>query len=140
MADSGYFVVMPDLFLGNPVPEDAFNTGKNFDIMAWVGQHPMDRVDETIDTAVKTMRGKLGAKKIGAVGYCFGGKYVIRFLAEGKGVDAGFVAHPSMVDSSELEAITKPLSVAAAGKCTCEMALKNHVSFICRVLLSSLDC
>jgi dienelactone hydrolase len=56
----------------------------------------------------------MGAKRIGAVGYCFGGKYVIRFLAQGRGVDAGFVAHPSFAESAEVEAIANPLSIAAS--------------------------
>jgi len=32
-------------------------------------------------------------QRIGSVSYCFGGKYVVRFLAEGRGVDAGFIVH-----------------------------------------------
>lgn len=41
-----------------------------------------------------------------------GGKYVARFLAEGKGLDAGFTAHPSAVLAEEWGGITKPISVA----------------------------
>jgi dienelactone hydrolase len=50
----------------------------------------------------------MGIKKIGAVGYCFGGRYPIRSLASGRGVDAGFVAHPSFVESGEVEDIVLP--------------------------------
>lgn len=55
-----------------------------------------------------------GYTKIGSVGYCFGAKYTIRYLAKGRGVSVGFVAHPSFVDEDELRAITGPLSIAAA--------------------------
>ena len=48
-----------------------------------------------------------------AVGYCFGAKYVVRFL-NSEGFDAGYVAHPSFVDDQELAAITHPLSIAAS--------------------------
>ena len=116
MARSGYFVVMPDLFHGDPIPTSAFDPGANFDIMGWLSKHPMEGVDTICEAAIKAMKSDLGVKKIGAVGYCFGGKYVIRFLAEGKGLDAGFVAHPSLVKPEELEAIKGPLSIAAAGK------------------------
>lgn len=39
-----------------------------------------------------------------------------RWLKEGK-LDVGYTAHPSFVDKAELEGITGPLSIAAAGKC-----------------------
>lgn len=136
MAKAGYFVVMPDLFLGNPCPIDAFTPGRNFDIMKWVGEHPKERIDGTVEAAIKLMRGELGVKAIGAVGYCFGGKYVIRFLAENKGLEAGFVAHPSLVDSTEVEAVRGPLSVAAAGLLSCPLSslILIHYSEIDQVM------
>lgn len=115
MARSGYFVVMPDIFHGDPVPTTAFDPAADFDIMAWLPKHPSEGVDAIVEASIKAMRSEYGVKKIGAVGYCFGGKYVIRFLAEGKGLDAGYVAHPSLVKPEELEAIKGPLSIAAAG-------------------------
>jgi dienelactone hydrolase len=74
-----------------------------------------DTVDPIVEKTLAYMK-EQGAKKIGAVGYCFGGKYVARFLAKGKGVDVGFTAHPSFVDEAELRGMTGPLSIAAAGK------------------------
>jgi dienelactone hydrolase len=52
-------------------------------------------------------------KKIGSVGYCFGGKYVTQLLA-GQ-IDAGYIAHPFLVTLEEFAAIKAPLSIAAAG-------------------------
>lgn len=60
------------------------------------------------------MRSNLGVERIGSVGYCFGAKYVARFLAKGKGVDVGAMAHPSFVDADEIRAIERPLTIAAA--------------------------
>lgn len=40
----------------------------------------------------------------------------MRALAQGKGIDAAFVAHPTQVEASEILAISKPLSIAAAGE------------------------
>lgn len=62
------------------------------------------------------MKTNLGAKKVGAVGYCFGGRYVARFLATGKGLDAGFVAHPTATTTEEFQAVAGPFSIGAAGK------------------------
>ncbi|KAF2195767.1 alpha/beta-hydrolase [Zopfia rhizophila CBS 207.26] len=109
-AANGYFVVMPDLFRGDPVP---LNSPEGFDIMEWLKGHPISKVDPIIEATLKEMRGPLGCKRIGGVGYCFGGKYVCRFLKEGK-LDAGFTAHPSFVDKEEVEGIQGPLSIAAA--------------------------
>jgi dienelactone hydrolase len=113
-AANGYFVVMPDLFHGDPVP---LNRPEGFDIFKWragpPGHNP-ERVDPVVDASIKEMR-KLGVKKLGAVGYCFGAKYVVRFLKKGV-LDAGYVAHPSFVDADELKGIEGPLSIAAAGK------------------------
>ncbi len=76
--------------------------------------HMPDRVDPVVQEVINELRGPLGCKRVGGVGYCFGAKYVIRFLKEGH-LDAGFVAHPSFVEAEELEAVQKPLSIAAAG-------------------------
>jgi len=121
-AANGYWVVMPDLFQGDAIELNQLGGG-NFDIMAWLTKggpegkgHLPDTVDPIVEKTLAYMK-EQGAKRIGAVGYCFGGKYVARFLAEGKGVDVGFTAHPSFVDEAELRGMTGPLSIAAAGEC-----------------------
>lgn len=118
-AANGYWTVMPDLFQGDPIK---LNRPEGFDIMQWLQKggpegkgHLPDSVDPIVESTLKYMK-EQGAKKIGAVGYCFGGKYVARFLAKGKGVDVGYTAHPSFVDEEEIKGMTGPFSVAAAGK------------------------
>jgi dienelactone hydrolase len=74
-------------------------------------------VTAIIETTVKYARETLKVKKIGAAGFCFGGPYVVRQLAAGKGADAGFIAHPGAFTNAELKAIKGPLAIAAAGKC-----------------------
>ncbi|KAI9712349.1 MAG: hypothetical protein M1820_001562 [Bogoriella megaspora] len=112
-AANGYFTVMPDLFHGDPVP---LNRPADFDIMQWLQGPPghlPNRVDPVVDAAIKELKNNLGVKKLGLVGYCFGGKYVARFLKKGV-ADAGYTAHPSFVDPDELKGIEGPLSIAAA--------------------------
>jgi dienelactone hydrolase len=109
--------VIPDIFEGEPVPAAYIlepGSMKDFDLMKWVGRHPIDRVDPIVEKTIEGLK-KLGTENIGSVGYCFGAKYVVRFLA-GRGVDAGFIAHPSFVTAEELQASKKPLSIAAAGQ------------------------
>lgn len=113
-AAKGYFVVMPDLFNGDTVP---LNRPEGFNIMDWVKNHMPLQTEPIIDAVLDGMRENLGCKRIGGVGYCFGGKYVCRYLKPGK-LDVGFTAHPTMVEPDELKGIKGPLSIAAAGEFT----------------------
>ncbi|KAH7336703.1 dienelactone hydrolase family-domain-containing protein [Rhexocercosporidium sp. MPI-PUGE-AT-0058] len=111
LALAGYFVVEPDLFNGDPIRIDQLGD-PSFNITAWSERHPQAGIDAIVTSTIAAMRGNLGVKKIGAVGYCFGGKYVARFLAPGKGLDAGFTAHPSNVVAEEWKGIAAPMSIA----------------------------
>ena len=120
LAENGYFVVMPDVFYGDPVQ---LNRPGDFDLQRWLttggpkGNHLPLSVDPVIDAALVEMRTKYGCKKIGAVGYCFGAKYVVRHLRPDHGkIDVGYCAHPSFVEKDELEAIKGPLAISAAGE------------------------
>jgi len=117
-AANGYLVVVPDLFYGDPIP---LNRPGDFDIMKWLtksgpkGSHLPPTVDPIIDACLVEMRTKLGCERIGAVGYCFGGKYVVRHLRPDQGkIDVGYTAHPSFVDKEELQEIKGPLAISAA--------------------------
>ncbi|OJJ50740.1 hypothetical protein ASPZODRAFT_86317 [Penicilliopsis zonata CBS 506.65] len=117
-AANGYYTLLLDLMNGDPVP---MNRGPDFDMQGWRAHgsngttpHTLEAVEPLVTRAIAYLRDTLGIKKIGSVGYCFGAKYVIRSLAEGKGVDVGFIAHPSSTEEAELAAIKGPLSIAAA--------------------------
>lgn len=106
----------PDLFKNDAVPADAMGSGSTFNMTAWRQVHTVAMADAIVEITIKYMRSELGAKKIGAVGYCYGGKFVARFLAAGKGLDAGFTAHPSNVENGEWNAVVGPLSIAYGGE------------------------
>eukprot|EP01099_Mayorella_cantabrigiensis_P005619 TRINITY_DN4564_c0_g1_i1.p1 TRINITY_DN4564_c0_g1~~TRINITY_DN4564_c0_g1_i1.p1 ORF type:complete len:255 (-),score=42.58 TRINITY_DN4564_c0_g1_i1:204-968(-) len=119
-AANGYFVLTPDLFDKDPI---TLNRPDGFDIMKWLNgeYHPQKKahlpptVDPIIDASIVELRTKYNAKKIGAVGYCFGGKYVIRHLRPEAGkIDVGYTAHPSFVEADELKDIKGPLAISAA--------------------------
>ena len=38
---------------------------------AWRERHPPEKIDVIVETTIKSMRSKLGVKKIGAVGYWY---------------------------------------------------------------------
>ncbi|KEF54380.1 esterase/lipase [Exophiala aquamarina CBS 119918] len=133
-AANGYFVLSPDLFDKDPIP---LNRGDDFDIMQWLqgAYHPKKvahlppTVDPIIDACLVELRTKYNAKKIGAVGYCFGGKYVVRHLRPEAGkIDVGYTAHPSFVDADELKEIKGPLAISAAETDSIFPTEKRHES------------
>jgi dienelactone hydrolase len=100
------------MFNGTPAPLD-FNT-PGFNATEFTLKHGPNATDPILATAVSYLK-TTGVEKIAATGYCYGGRYTFRVLAAG-GVDAGFAAHPSLLEDPEILAITGPVSVAAAGK------------------------
>ncbi|KAH9203734.1 dienelactone hydrolase family protein [Leptodontidium sp. 2 PMI_412] len=111
-AANGYLAVLPDLFNGDSMDIGDFEAGK-IDIGAWMGRNGNDSVDPKIETLINHLRKDLGVKQVAGAGYCFGGKYVARFLKDGK-LDTGYSAHPSFTTDDELAAIKKPYSISAA--------------------------
>jgi len=113
IAAAGFLVVFPNLFAGDAVPVDAMGTS-SFNFTAWRERHPVSAVDDIVTATIEAVNSQYGYEDIGAVGYCFGGKYVARFLTEDGGLSAGFAAHPSGLTADELEAIAHPMSLAYA--------------------------
>lgn len=111
IAANNYLVLMPDLFNGDPVALGELEAGLN--LTGWQALHPASETERIINATLSYMRKELKVKKIGGVGYCFGGKWVPRFLTANAGIDAGFIAHPSGLTEAEIRAIKWPLSIAA---------------------------
>jgi dienelactone hydrolase len=128
-AANGYLTLVIDLFNGDPVPA---NKPDNFDFMAWMTKgsdgknpHTKEAVDPIMKTAIKWLREEKGITKLGAVGYCFGAKYVARHYPD---INVGYFAHPSFVDEEELTGFRGPLSIAAAETDSIFPAEKRHRS------------
>lgn len=118
LADSfgraGYRTIAPDLFDGKPAPED-INGTPNFNVTEFLYRHRPEVTDPKIAQAIDFIQTKLGIDTIAVTGYCFGGRYTFRVLNDAdSGVTAGFTAHPSLLEDAEIQAITGPVSIAAA--------------------------
>ncbi|KLJ07657.1 hypothetical protein EMPG_16883 [Blastomyces silverae] len=100
--------ILPDLFGAHAFP---ITKPPNWDADAALEQflahnHPgtvnpiLDEILHWIDQPV-TQGGFGGVERLGGVGYCFGGRYVIRLLAQGR-IKVGVVNHPSFFTMDEV--------------------------------------
>lgn len=81
----------------------------------WLFTHREAVIKPKIDAFISHLRTVPGTNKIGALGFCFGGRYTI--LAAHNEVDAAVAMHPSLVSvPSDLEPVTRPLSIGFGEK------------------------
>ncbi|KAK8044037.1 Hydrolase [Apiospora rasikravindrae] len=128
-AANGYLTLIIDLFNGDAL---SLNRSGDFDFMSWLTKgstgdnpHTTEAVDPIVVEAIKYLKQEKGVKKLGAVGYCFGAKYVARHYPD---ISVGYFAHPSFVDEEELAGFKGPLSIAAAETDEIFPAEKRHRS------------
>ncbi|OAA58487.1 dienelactone hydrolase [Niveomyces insectorum RCEF 264] len=122
-ARAGFVTVAPDLFGGHPAPGDINVPG--FNTTAFLAAHGANQTDPIVAAGLAYLRDTLGLSRIGATGYCYGGRYAFRAggpllgtanttAGAGAVAHAVFAAHPSMLSDDEIAAIQGPASVAAA--------------------------
>lgn len=71
-ARNGYLTVIPDTLHNDPIKFGDFPA--KVDLPAWLANHQPDTVEPVLEATIKHLREDLGVKKIGTVGYCFGGR------------------------------------------------------------------
>lgn len=146
-AKAGFYTYVPDLHEGDSLPISFLdNVEPNLNAQAqlgvvdkaknaalipatlgpWLATHREGVTKPLIDGFVNTVRMIPGTNKIGAIGFCWGGRYAI-LQAHGQakdgkgsdigGVDAAYACHPSLVAiPGDFEPVTKPLSLAMGTK------------------------
>ncbi|KAF2630832.1 hypothetical protein BU25DRAFT_334399 [Macroventuria anomochaeta] len=136
IASNGYLVLVPDLFAGDPVGVEEQEAGLN--LTEWRALHPQSAIEAVINSTIQYARNELGIEKLGGVGYCFGGKYVGRWLkGDDSGLDVGFVAHPSNLLETEIQAIAGPLSIAAGSEFIVSIYLR--LEYVGKLTRTALD-
>ncbi|KAI1093189.1 alpha/beta-hydrolase [Rostrohypoxylon terebratum] len=162
-ADEGFVVVMPDLFDGNPAPNSSLGSeaeaqgtsfldkiklkaaelAKSFVIDEWLARHTEEKVMPILEKVIDACKSEF-ADAVGngggiyAVGYCFGGRYVLLLASErsrvqtgwsgahkpadeeaGQGtnptkgpyIKAGALAHATLVSPDDFQGLKVPISL-----------------------------
>ena len=85
---------------------------EKFDLMAFIGRNGKDIRQPEIEAAAKELKSQY--KKVGAIGFCYGGWAVFRLGAKDKKlVDCVSTAHPSLLEKSEMENLAVPTQIMA---------------------------
>ncbi|GAA6051561.1 hypothetical protein JCM3770_003472 [Rhodotorula araucariae] len=104
-AANGFATYMPDYLNGDPVPQAAYKSGE-FDLGTWFGSHGADATRPPVDKVLAQLRSQ-GVKRVAAIGFCFGGRYVADLVLD-DAVNVGIVAHPSLLKvPDDIEALAK---------------------------------
>ncbi|KXS19931.1 alpha/beta-hydrolase [Gonapodya prolifera JEL478] len=105
---TGFPVIIPDVFHGAVFTREIFASGK---IGEWVAANgSWDRVKVDLEKLIDWSKANLGAEKFGIFGFCYGGKIVVKSLAELlPPILAGATFHPSFLQIEDAEPIKGPL-------------------------------
>ncbi|KAK5956781.1 hypothetical protein OHC33_002269 [Knufia fluminis] len=157
-ARAGYLAVMPDLFLGDPAPNSkpeenapdpnaswldtvklkAAETAKSFMLDMWLARHTPEKVLPIIRGVLQQAREEFAdavahGDGVYAVGYCFGGRYVLTLAGEradnvlagreaqgkaeegqvprGMEIKAGVCAHGTLVGREDVRDVKSPVQL-----------------------------
>lgn len=82
-AAHGYLCLVPNIFLGNPVP---INRPDDFDVKKWImlgfdgnSPHTLAIINAVVKDAILYLTSQYGVNKLGAIGICLGGKVSTSF-------------------------------------------------------------
>ncbi|XP_040364225.1 endo-1,3;1,4-beta-D-glucanase isoform X1 [Rosa chinensis] len=105
---AGFHVVVPDFFYGEPYNPN--NTQRNF--TGWLKDHGTDKGFEDTKRLIAALKNK-GVSKIGAAGFCWGGK-VVAELSKGYYTKAAVLLHPYNVTLDDIKAVKTPIAILVA--------------------------
>nr|ACG32824.1 endo-1,3;1,4-beta-D-glucanase precursor [Zea mays] len=109
VASSGYFVVVPDFFHGDPyVPENAEKL-----IPVWLKSHTPEKGFEEAKPVIAALKEK-GVSAVGAAGYCWGAKVVVELAKANELLQAAVLLHPSFVTVDDIKEVKCSIAILGA--------------------------
>ena len=102
--ETGVTVFMPDFFGGEviafePVLAERFH---EIDLKGFLGRHGREQREGEIIECARALKEKY--KKVGAIGYCYGGWATFMLAAQNpRVIDAGVVGHPSLLTKEDVD-------------------------------------
>lgn len=114
-AETRSTVYMPDYFHGEVIDPDMMSDPAKrakFDLPAMLARHSKDIRYPEISANATELKAK--HKTLTALGYCYGAWAVLKLGNKSKPlIDAGMIAHPSLVEKAEIDALGVPLLINA---------------------------
>lgn len=110
----GCTAYLPDFFGGEVITEDMMTDPekrKAFDVMAFMGRNGKPQRWPEIKGVAEAL--KKDFPKVGAIGYCYGGWGCFKLGNDPSLVDAVSVAHPSRLETSEIDGLKVPVQILA---------------------------
>ncbi|XP_023641771.1 endo-1,3;1,4-beta-D-glucanase [Capsella rubella] len=108
VAASGFYVVVPDYFHGDPF--DPSNPERP--ISVWIKDHGSDKGFEETKPVLEAIKSK-GITAIGAAGMCWGAKVVVE-LSKQELIQAAVLLHPSFVTVDDIKGVKAPIAILGA--------------------------
>ncbi|KUJ06802.1 uncharacterized protein LY89DRAFT_602432 [Mollisia scopiformis] len=94
--------IEPSLYPHKVIPWTEDKNDPNYDLRGLAVPHEPEVTDPILEKIVSWIHESYGqGVKIGGVGYCFGGRYVMRLMGAGV-IDVGVVNHPSFFNMDEV--------------------------------------
>ncbi|KAL7597945.1 hypothetical protein Lser_V15G23450 [Lactuca serriola] len=105
VASAGYYVVAPDFFHGDPITPET-------PISDWLKNHGPVEAVEPAKLVIKALK-EMGITKIGAAGFCWGGKVAVE-LAKEDDIQVAALLHPSFVTLDDIKGVKVPTAILGA--------------------------
>ncbi|CAH2283603.1 carboxymethylenebutenolidase homolog [Pelobates cultripes] len=94
----GYITVCPDLFRG----QEPWNPNSDWSVFPeWLKSRPATKVDKEVDVVLKYLREQCHVKKIGVIGFCWGGVVTHHLMLTYPDIKAGVSFYGIMRDAED---------------------------------------
>ncbi|XP_007953990.1 carboxymethylenebutenolidase homolog [Orycteropus afer afer] len=105
IAANGYTTIVPDFFVGQEPwhPSDDWST-----FPEWLKTRNARKVDKEVDATLKYLRLHCGARKLGLVGFCWGGVAVHHLMATRPEFSAGVSVYGLVRDAEDVYGLQAP--------------------------------